>query len=454
MNTKEKPIPTPAPGPGQETLGMLPQLRKNPLEFFTKMAREYGGVVRIPVPGYAIHLVTKPDPISQILLTNQRNYLKGESVDAIRPLIGNGLASSDGDFWKRQRRLMQPAFHRQRLDQLSGLMLEIGQKFMDRWESHTESGKPLELTSEMMHLTLEVIVRTMFSADIGDQLPTLSRAFETTLGVVNRQSWGYSLPKWLPTPENIRLWTALRTLNRTVFRLIEKRRASQEARHDLLDMLLKAQDQETGRGMTDQQLRDEVMTIFFAGHETTALTLTWVWTLLMDHPEKLNLLREEVDRVLGDRVPGVEDLEKLPYTAMAIDETLRLYPPAWVFVRTAAEDDTLSGWHIPKGSFLMLSPYITQHDPELWEDPEAFSPERFAPENSGDIAKNSYYPFGGGPRMCIGKNFALMEAQLFLAMMVQRFDMRLLPGQTVEPHYYVTLRPKGDVMVSLKKRGK
>lgn len=448
MNTH----PQPVPGPGSEALKMLPRLRRDPINFFTEMSRKYGGIVRIPVPGYAIHLITKPDPIQHVLLTHQRNYLKGESVDAIRPLIGNGLASSDGDFWKKQRRLMQPAFRRKRLEQLSGIMIATGQEFMERWAAHAEKGKPLELTDEMMHLTLQVIVKTMFSTDIGDQLETLSSAFETTLDVVNRQSWGYTLPGWLPTPDNIRRWFALRTLNKTVFGLIEKRRASEEERHDLLDMLLAAQDPESGAGMTDQQLRDEVMTIFFAGHETTALTLTWAWTLLAEHPQVLSRLQTEVDRVLGERTPGVEDLDSLVYTRMIIDETLRLYPPAWVFVRSAAGEDVIEGYHIPENAFLMLSPYITHHDPDLWENPKKFDPERFGPDRAKDIPKMAYYPFGGGPRMCIGKNFALMEAQLILAMMAQRFTVELLPDQIVEPHYYVTLRPKEDVMVQFSRR--
>jgi cytochrome P450 len=440
----------PGPEPGSDTLRMLPKLRKDPIGFFSDMSRKYGGMVRIMIPQQKIYLVSEPEYVQHILQRNQRNFLKGESVDAARPLIGNGLASSDGDFWLRQRRLMQPAFHQKRLKKLVPIMTDTAGEFFQYWEPNIKNGEPLELTSEMMKLTLQVIVKTMFSSDVSEEAETIGQAFVDVMGVINRRSWSNNpLPDWLPTPDNIRLWRALRKLDNQVYDLIEHRRNSGERKDDLLDMLLSARYDETGEGMDDKQLRDEVLTIFFAGHETTALTLTWLWTLLAENTQVEARLRAEVDEVVGLRTPTMEDLPKMQYTRMALDETLRLYPPAWVFVRAVHDEDEIDGYRIPSDAFIILSPYLTQRDPRIWEQPESFDPERFNPETPVERHKFAYYPFGGGPRKCIGQDFALMEAQLILAMMIQRYGIKLLPGQTIEPQFFITLRPKGDVFIKV-----
>jgi len=441
----------PGPEPGRKMLRNLPELRDNPIGFFMDMSRKYGGLVRILVPTQKIYLVSKPAYVRHILQTNQRNYLKGESVDAARPLIGNGLASSDGDFWLRQRRLMQPAFHHRRLRSLIPIMQDTTQEMMKRWNSLEVGDETVELTSEMMKLTLQVIVKTMFSTDVSDEVDTIGKAFLDVLSVINRRSWGQNrLPDWFPTPDNIRMWRAIRTLDQQVFKIIERRRKSGADLDDLLGMLLSARDQETGEGMNDQQLRDEVLTIFFAGHETTALSLTWAITLLNRHPETEKRLRSEITEVLGKRLPTFDDLHKLKYTRMVLDETLRLYPPAWVFVRAVHEEDEIDGYQIPSDAFIILSPYITHRDPDLWEEPEKFDPDRFNPEREDNKPKFAYYPFGGGPRQCIGRDFALMEAQIVLAMILQHYQVRVVDERDIEPQFFVTLRPKNDVLVKIK----
>ncbi len=445
-------FPRQAPGPGKETLRVLPQLRSDPIGFLTRMAREYGGLVRVPTPALDLYLVAKPETIKHVLITNQRNYIKGSSVDVARPLIGKGLASSDGDLWRKQRTLMQPAFHRKRLASLGKLMADTVAESLTHWEEPIAKGEPIELTTEMMRLTLRVIVRTMFSTDVSRDIDRLSEAFAAVLAGINQQSFRADLlPKWLPSLQKFRMNRALKVLDRAVFEMIERRRASGEPRGDLLDLMLRSRDPQTGEEMSDQQLRDEVMTIFFAGHETTALTLTWAWVLLLKNTEVEAEMRAEMDELFGRKDPPVEELDRLIYTNMVLDETLRLYPPAWVFVRSAVGEDIIGEYRLPKNAFVMISPYIVHHDPELWEDPGRFDPERFSEEQKGQIPKLAYIPFGKGPRQCIGRDFALMEARLVLTMMAQRFHFELLTKE-IDPDYYVTLRPKDKVLIRVKKR--
>lgn len=438
----------PGLGSGIEGLRMISALRRDPLDFLSAISRKHGGLVHVNLPGFSFYLVTKPDYIQHVLQTNQRNYIKGESVEVARLLVGYGLATSDGDLWRRQRRLMNPAFHRQRLAQLANLMTDTAERRLDGWRAFAQAGQAFDLSQEMMQLTLQIIVRTMFSLDLGDQASTIMNAFEVGLQYINDRSFTpFDLPRWLPTPGNLRFRRALKILDEQVYNLVQERRQQGVVFGDLLDMLLEARDSETGYGMDDRQLRDEVVTIFFAGHETTALTLTWVWTLLAKHQAVETRLRREIAEVLGDRTPGVEDLDDLKYTRSVLEETLRLYPPAWVFVRSAVEDDVIDGYAIPADAMIFLSPYVTQRMEQHWEKPSDFNPERFTTEHSADRHRLAYFPFGSGPRLCIGRDFALMEATLILAMMVQRYHLELVPERPVEPVPLVTLRPKAGVWV-------
>ncbi len=302
----------------------------------------------------------------------------------------------------------------------------------------------------MMQLTQEIIVKTMFSTSIGADADVAARAFSDALAYMN-QLLLLPIPLYhkLPLPAKRRFYQAVRTLDAIVYRIIAERRVSASAPDDLLGMLVSARDAETGEGMSDRQIRDEVMTIFLAGHETTANTLAWVWHLLGEHPQVDAAFRAEVSQVLAGRPPTAEDVPNLPYTGMVVSEALRLYPPAWMFARVLAEDDTLGGYLLPTGAMLMISPFVTHRDPRWWPDPDRFDPQRFTPEQAKARPRFAYFPFSGGPRVCIGEPFAWQEAILVMALVAQTYQLRPVPGHKVEPQPMSTLRPRRGVMVKL-----
>lgn len=440
------PVPQPAvPGPKPYPIvGLVPKLLRDPLGFFVRAAREYGDVVYLQLGPRGSYLVTHPDDIKRVLQDNNRNYLKG--YDVVKPLVGEGLLSSEGEFWRRQRRLMQPAFHRGRIASMAPAMVEATQEMLARWRPYAESGRPFDIAAEMMRLTQEIIVKTMFSTSIGADAEVAAQAFSDTLAYMNQLLLA-PLP-WLhrlPLPSKRRFYAAIRTLDAIVYRIIAERRASASAPDDLLGMLVNARDPETGEGMSDRQIRDEVMTIFLAGHETTANALAWVWHLLAEHPQVDAAFRDEVEQVLGGRPPTADDVPNLPYTGKILSEALRLYPPAWMFARMLAEEDTLGGYRLPAGAMLMISPYVTHRDPRWWPDPERFDPERFAPEQIKTRPRFAYFPFSGGPRVCIGEPFAWQEAILVMALVAQTYRLRPAPGYAVTPQPMATLRPAQGV---------
>jgi cytochrome P450 len=331
-------------------------------------------------------------------------------------------------------------------------MTDLTGQMLDRWQQYANTNQAIDVSDEMMHLTLMIISRTMFGADLGAEANRIGQAVSTGIIESNRRMFSFpEIPFWIPTPANRRFLDARAVLDEVVQRMITNRRQSGNpaAHNDLLSMLIEAQDEATGERMSDQQLRDEVLTIFVAGHETTANALSWAWYLLSRNPAVRTKLRHELDQVLGGRTPTMADLPNLRYTAMVIEEAMRLYPPAWEIERQAVADDTIGGYHIPAGTIVMLSPYVVHRHPQFWSNPEGFEPERFLPERSEGRPRFAYFPFGGGPRLCIGNNFALMEAQLILAMVTQRFDLNLLPGRIPSPEPLVTLRPHGGVWVHI-----
>lgn len=431
-------------------LKRLPELRQDPLGFFRSLAEEYGGLLRLNLLGRTFYLVSHPDYVTHVLQTNNKNYIKGQSVEPARILVGNGLATSDGDLWLSQRRLMQPAFHRQRLASLGALMTGTAEDHLESWQNYRAAGEPVDLVDEMMALTLQVIVSTMFTRDISGQAEELGGAFTEVLRFIDRRSFGSrSVPLWVPTAANRRAKAAVATIDRIVYGVAEDRRGREGEYQDLLAMLLEARDADSGEGMSPKQLRDEIVTIFFAGHETTALTLTWAIKELFAHPEVERRLRAEIDQVLSGRTPTVQDLGDLKYTRMVLDETLRRYPPAWIFARSAIEEDVIDGYRIPAEADVFISPYVTQHLPEFWDKPDEFNPERFDPNLKSGRHKMAYYPFGGGPRLCIGRDFALMEATLLLPMILQRYQLAPTPDFEAKAIPLVTLRPHGNVRVQV-----
>lgn len=443
-----------APGPrGLPLVGSLPAFRRDPLGFYLNARREFGDVIRFRGGPWTWYLLAHPDDVRHVLQHNHPNYRKGRFYDLLRPTLGEGLLTSEGSFWLRQRRLAQPAFHRQRLAAFGAIMTDATAALLKRWRPYAASGEPFNIAREMMRLTLEIVGRTLFSTDVTGEADAVGRALTVVIKHVNDlETRFFPLPANFPTPANRRYRRAQRTLDEVVRHVIEERRRAGTDHGDLLSMLLLAQDEETGATMSDRHLRDEVMTIFLAGHETTANTLSWTVYLLSKHPDVERRLHAELVEVLGGRTPTVEDLPRLRYTGMVIEEALRLYPPVWGFGRQAITDDEIGDYYLPANSLVILSPYVTHRHPDFWENPEDFDPERFTPERAAGRPRFACFPFSAGPRQCIGNAFAMMEAQLILAMVAQTYRLDLVPGHPIEPEPTVTLRPRYGVMMTLREQ--
>jgi cytochrome P450 len=444
--------------PGPRTLSPLGSafaLGRDPMRFALEMWHLYGDVVCFRFLFWPAYVLYHPDQVKQVLQENHCNYTKNfPNMKAAREIFGNGLFTNDGDSWQRQRRLMQPSFHRKRLVGFGQLMSETTIDMLERGPRTTPGDTPLDILHELMRLTLRIAGLALFSHDLTNEVDTVGRTFTTLGPLISRYTTLPFPPLRVPTPRNRRLLAGLGTLNTVVYAIIEERRKqpvdTQAA--DLLGMLLSAQDEEIGEGMSDQELRDEVLTLLLAGHETTATALTWTWYLLSQHPEVECRLHTELDTVLAGRKPSVEDLEALPYSHMVIQEAMRLYPPAFGFTRFAVTEDEMGGYPVPANSVIFLSAYCTHRHPACWEEPEVFDPERFTPERSAGRPRFAYFPFGGGPRQCIGYAFAMMEAQLVLAAVAQRYSLRLVPGHPVELQVLPTLRPRHGLPVTLHSR--
>jgi cytochrome P450 len=428
-------------------LGFFIEARRDPFGYPAALAAEFGDVVRIPGP-FRGHILFHPDHVKHVLQDNNRNYVKGKLIAKAKPLLGEGLFTSEGDFWRRQRRLAQPAFHRQRIESFATTMTDATSRALDRWQSARQA--PLDLMAAMSDLTLGIVGRTLFSIDLAGDTNEVGRAMLVALEhLTHLVTHPFALPLALPTPRNLRFRRARRDLDRVVFDIIAQRRRTGADAPDFLSMLLQASDADTGERMSDRQLRDEVMTFVLAGHETTAVTLAWTWHLLADHPDVESRVRAEVAAALGSRVPTIADLPQLRFTRQVIDETLRLFPPVSGIGRQAINTDEVGGFEIPANSIIFLSPYVTHRHRDWWDNPDQFDPDRFTPERSASRHRFAYFPFSGGPRLCIGNEFALMEAQLILAMIVQRYRLTRVPGHTPQPELRVTMRPRNGVLMTL-----
>ncbi|OJH36306.1 cytochrome P450 [Cystobacter ferrugineus] len=451
--------PLPPMPPGHWLLGHLPERESDPLGLYLRGRNLLGDVVRFRMGPIYVEQLTHPDHVKYVLADAPARYTKGPIFHKTRPLVGNGLVTAEGDFWKRQRRLAQPSFHRERLAGLAGVMTETATEVLAQWEPRVGAGESVPIFPEMMRLTLLVVVRALFGVDVAEHTRELGESFTTALEITNERiisplpykPWLYRIP----TAKNLAFQRTMVPLNRIVEGIIAQRRARGPAgeSQDLLGMLMAARDADTGDTFDDVQLRDEVMTLLLAGHETTATALAWAFHLLEKNPEQEALLHEEVDRVLGGRIPTLEDVPKLRYTSCVFEEALRLYPPIWAIPRVAEEEDVVDGYRIPKGDLVLLVPYVTHRHPDFWPDPERFEPTRFLPENSKQRPRWAYLPFGGGQRQCIGNNFAMMEAQFILAMVAQRFRLRGT-GAPVTADAHVTLRPHGTMPMYASRREK
>ena len=443
-----------APGPqGLPILGNVLDLRrKGVLSFYVDAWREFGDVTRFRMGPMPMHQFVRPEHIRHILVGNAENYVKGFSHDKLRVSLGSGLFTSEGDLWRRQRRLMQPTYTPRGVTQFAAVVTDSTQEMLARWRS-IPAGEPLAINDEMTRLTMTIISRSMFSVDVGEEYAQVGQAITEILEFANQASFSLiDLPLWVPSTSNRRLKQALAILDEYIYGIVAERR-QRPSGQDLLSTLMHARDEETGEAMDDKQLRDEVLITFFAGHETTALLLTWTWYMLSQHPEIEEQFHAELERALAGDPPGADDTARLTYTQMLIDEVLRLYSPVSIAARDVVEDDEIDGYPIPAGSMVTLTPYVTHRHPEFWEQPEMFDPEHFAPERVKTRPRYAYYPFGAGPRICIGKYFALQEAILVLVGVAQHYRLRLVPGLQVLTEWRGTLRPHRDVLMTLEARG-
>ena len=441
-----------APAAKREPItGNLRAMQRDPLTFLLGLQRRFGDVSRFFFFSQPDYFISSPAGVKRVLQENNRNYSKNHySYGVLKHALGNGLLTNDGESWLSQRRLMQPAFHRQRIAGFGETMTRLTEEMLDkRWQGAAAQGKVIDVAAEMHRLTLRIAGMTLFSEDLTSASSEMGPSIVVAQRRLTEQFFQPFLPMWLPTPGHREFGSAMAVQDKVVYDLIAERRADGRDRGDLLSMLLQARDADTGKGMDDKQLRDEVITLMDAGHETTANAMTWIWYLLSQHPLVGRKLRDELAHVLAGRTPTAQDLSNLPYTRLVVDEALRLYPPAWVISRLAENEDEICGYTIPAKSVVLVSPYTMHRNPRYWDNPEGFDPERFSKERAEGRPPYAYFPFGGGPRLCIGNSFALTEAALLLATIAQRFRLDLVPGHPVVAEPLITLRAKYGIKVTL-----
>ncbi|SOD78414.1 Cytochrome P450 [Spirosoma fluviale] len=440
--------------PGLPFLGNTLAFVRDPLTILHTLQRKQDRIVHLRIGGRNQYLVFQPEDSKHILQENNRNYGRSPAFEVLKIFLGNGLLTSDGDFWRRQRRLAQPAFHRQKLAALAETMIAETADWLDTLKS-ADLTQPVNVSQAFMDVTMRIVCKTLFGSDTSGKLDGLSHALDSLNYLANsRMLSPIRFPMSWPTPNNQRSKRAQRQVDTFIYGLIDQRRKQHEDKDDLLGMLLSAEDEETGERMSDQQLRDECVTIFSAGHETTAVSMAWTIYLLTKHPDILTRLQAESQTVLGDaRIPPADAFRRLIYTLQVVQESLRLYPPAWIMSRRAREDDHIGPYTIPAGDTALVCPYLLHRDPANWPEPERFDPDRFAPGGPKDkLHSYAYLPFGGGPRLCIGNQFALMEMQILLALFVRRFDINRASGQTITPKPLITLRPNQPIQAVLSNR--
>jgi cytochrome P450 len=433
-------------------LGMLPAVRRDPTGVFLRAARRFGDVAYLKIGSRRGYLITNPADIRHVLQDNARNYHKSPLYQKLRMSIGNGLLTSEDGFWLRQRRIAQPAFHRQRVAELAGVMAKAARETADEWQTIASDGRPVDIADEMMRFTRTVVLRALLGGDLGPFTSKIDHAWTVINEHIGKSFWTLGIAARFQRAQARQFEEARFILRQAVDYVINERRRHPTNATDLLSMLMDARDEETGDRMSDEQLRVEVTTFLLAGQETTSLALTWTWFLLSQHPRERRRLEHELDTVLGGRPPEYSDLAHLPYTRMVVDEAMRLYPPAWSFARQALTEDTIGRFRLPQGWLAFIVPYVLHRLPAYWKDPETFEPERFSPEHSAERPKFVYLPFGAGPRQCIGNQFALIEAHLSVATLAQRYRLELVRGHRVEPWPLITLRPRYGMPMFIERR--
>jgi cytochrome P450 len=439
---------------GHWLLGCLRDVQRRPLALYREAWQQHGDLFRIRILGrFYMYMLAHPDAIEHVLHTRLKNYRKPDSFnDSVRPLAGEGILTSEGEFWRKQRRLVQPAFLRNSVNRLAGLMVDSIDRFVGEWEREPD-GRTLDVLPEMMRLGLRIASTTLLGTDISSDADSIGGAYRNAFEYVSLKMNARLMfqPLWLPTPRNRQFKRSKALLDRVVLDLVAKRRSGQP-KGDVLDLLLAAQDEESGVGMSDEQLKDEALTLLTAGHETVGAALSWTWYLLGQHPDVQQALHEQVRARLQGRLPGVDDLTAMPLVTAVFEESMRLYPPAWGMPRETIEPDVICGYPIPAKATVVTSQHLIHRHPAFWPRADEFDPSRFLFENSAGRPKFAYFPFGGGPRICIGNHFAMVEGPLVLAALAQRFHFTLVPDQQVVPDPTFTLRPKYGVRMVVRKR--
>lgn len=440
------------PGPkGKPILGNVLDFKRDTVSAIVGGWRDYGDAVCFKGAGpfFPLYLFAHPEQIQYIFQDNFRNYRRQDFLrKKFQMVVGNGLVTSEGDSWVRQRKLAQTAFQRERLNALAPAMTDTTDEALGRWRELAQRGEPIDIQSEMMHLILGILTRTLFGADMSGDAAAVEQSVATQAKWLNnRLNSPFDIPERTPIPSQRRFLEARETLNRVVDSVIAERRRTGEDAGDLLSILLEARDEETGEPISDEQARDEIKTLLIAGHETTATTLGWTFYLLSKHPEVADKVRAELAQVVGDRAPTAEDVPNLKYTTQVLYESLRLYPPLWIVSRMPIEDDEVGGYPVKAGTSIIICSYVTHRHPEFWDNPEGFVPERHTPEAMKERHRYSYIPFGGGPRGCIGFPFAIMEMPLVLARVMQQFRLSLVPGFIVEPESAISLRQRQGALM-------
>lgn len=428
------------PGPRNPPLiGHYRSFRKDPPRFLLKVAREFGDVAYFKLGVQQVFLVSDPDLVRDVLITQQHSFRKSRLLQRAKVLLGEGLLTSEAPLHTRQRRLVQPSFHRQRLHGYAETMIACTARAREQWAA----GETRDMLVEMNRLTLAIVAKTLFNADVENQSKEIGEALTAILHLFEIVMMPFSeLIEKLPVPSVRRFQRAKVRLDETIYGIINDRRRSGEDHGDLLSMLLLSQDEEGTGEMSDEQVRDEALTIFLAGHETTANALTWTWYLLSQNPECEARFRSELQEVLGGRLPTPEDYPRLRYTEMVFAESLRLYPPAWTIGRMAKTPVRIGDYDLDTSTIVLMSPYVVQRDPRFYSEPERFDPERWTPEGKAARPKFSFFPFGGGARVCVGEHFAWMEGVLLMATIGQRWRFRLAPDQRIDHRALITLRPR------------
>jgi cytochrome P450 len=436
---------------GLPVVGVAHELRKDPLNYFVDLMLQYGDVVEFDIGLAPIVMLNDPDAVKHVLQDRYENYPKSRFYRPFKPILGRSIFMSTGETWLSQRRSASPCFGGARFQTMSERIVAATKRMFERWDSFEEQGEPVEIVHEMMRLTLDGVTQALLDMDFMENYEEVHDALTVILRETEKRVWSIAPPPdWFALLTRPRYRQAVATIDSVVRAIIDERRANPRDSDGLLTTLIEAHDSENSGD--DDLLRDQVVAMIATGHESTACALAWAFYLVTQHPDVRERLYHEVDTVLGSRPPGLSDLQDLEYTGMVFEEAMRLYPPVWTISRVAAADDTVSGTRIRKGTTVMLSPYAMHRNPDIWPEPEKFVPDRFRPSAVSQRHRHSYFPFGGGPRVCLGNRFAMMEAKIMMAMVVQRYRLSVLPGQEVVAEPMITLRPRDGIGMRLDRR--